>query len=287
MPTMTSLVDIRLYLIPVLLLNMMIVSKLSAASLPAAPKIMVASSQWRLDQQPDGCRLLRSFGSGDDEITLQIKRSDSPMTSEVIILGKKFRSIKQVASIKMSLAPPSIEIDYDAQMIRVAGESGRAIMWRVNDANYWPNMATNQDIVIFIDNTNIVQLKTSNAKPAIAALQNCHDSLFKIWGFDAVALRSLKSLPSPSGSRPWVSHEDYPAEAWTREIQGDTTIGLIVGKDGLVTTCKVLVSAGHNSLDSKSCSEVSKNARFLPALTQEGSATEAPYITTIRWFLPK
>lgn len=284
---MTSVVDIRLYLIPALLLNMMIVSKLSAASLPAAPKIMVASSQWRLDQQPDGCRLLRSFGSGDDEITLQIKRSDSPTTSEVIILGKKLRSIKQVTSIKMGLAPQSIEIDYDAQMIRVAGESGRAIMWRVNDVDFWPNMATNQDMVIFVDNTNIVQLKTSNAKSAITALQNCHDSLFKIWGFDAVALRSLKSLPSPSGSRPWVSHEDYPAEAWTREIQGSTTIGLIVGKDGLVTTCKVLVSAGHNSLDSKSCSEVSKNARFLPALTQEGSTTEAPYITTIRWFLPK
>lgn len=96
-----------------------------------------------------------------------------------------------------------------------------------------------------------------------------------------------------SGAQPrgnpgsWATPNDYPARALREERAGTTRFRVTIGPDGRVTDCQVTGSSGHADLDEATCKNVTRRARFKPALDAAGNAISDTYSNAVRWEIPK
>lgn len=94
--------------------------------------------------------------------------------------------------------------------------------------------------------------------------------------------------PVPKGNPGgWATTNDYPSRALQQEREGVTRFTVTVGPNGRVTDCSVTGSSGHPDLDAATCSNVTRRARFDPALDGAGQPTTGTYSNQIRWQIPK
>jgi protein TonB len=94
------------------------------------------------------------------------------------------------------------------------------------------------------------------------------------------AARAQGSLPG------LFSTDDYPQAALRNEEQGTTAVSLTIGPNGRVSGCSVTSSSGSSSLDSTTCSILTRRARFTPAKDQNGNPISDSSSARIRWQLP-
>ena len=94
------------------------------------------------------------------------------------------------------------------------------------------------------------------------------------------AARATGSLPG------LFSTDDYPQRALSAEEQGTTAVSLTIGPNGRVSGCNVTSSSGSSSLDSTTCSILTRRARFTPAKDQNGQPISDTTSARIRWQLP-
>jgi periplasmic protein TonB len=94
--------------------------------------------------------------------------------------------------------------------------------------------------------------------------------------------------PIPKGNPGnWANTNDYPSRALQQEREGTTGFRVTVGANGRVTDCSITSSSGHPDLDQATCSNVTRRARFDPALDGSGNPTTGSYSNRVRWQIPK
>lgn len=99
---------------------------------------------------------------------------------------------------------------------------------------------------------------------------------------------SKASGASPRGNPgSWATTNDYPARALREERAGTTRFRVTIGPDGRVTDCQITGSSGHADLDEATCKNVSRRARFKPALDSAGNPISDTYSNAVRWEIPK
>ncbi|MDJ0642932.1 MAG: energy transducer TonB [Erythrobacter sp.] len=76
---------------------------------------------------------------------------------------------------------------------------------------------------------------------------------------------------------------DYPVDAWQADLEGRVEYRLAVNADGKPTSCEVLQSSGHMSLDEASCAIVMERGQFNPARDEDGEATDGTYEDVHIW----
>jgi protein TonB len=100
-----------------------------------------------------------------------------------------------------------------------------------------------------------------------------------------------KFQPKPAAPKgnpgSWATTNDYPTRALREEREGTTGFRVSVGPDGRVTSCSVTSSSGSSDLDEATCSNVTRRARFNPAMDGEGRPTTGSYSSRVRWVIPK
>jgi periplasmic protein TonB len=84
----------------------------------------------------------------------------------------------------------------------------------------------------------------------------------------------------------WANVNDYPSRALSQEREGTSGFRVTVGADGRVTSCTITSSSGHADLDDATCKNVTRRARFSPAL-KGGQPVEGSYSNRVRWQIPK
>ena len=100
--------------------------------------------------------------------------------------------------------------------------------------------------------------------------------------------RTPPKPPVPKGSPAnWATTSDYPSRALREEKQGVTGFRVSVGPDGRVSDCSVTSSSGSDELDAATCTNVTRRARFVPAVDSSGNATSGSYSNRIRWVIPR
>jgi periplasmic protein TonB len=100
--------------------------------------------------------------------------------------------------------------------------------------------------------------------------------------------RFTPKAASPKGNPGnWATTNDYPTRALREEREGTTGFRVSVGPDGRVTSCSVTSSSGSPDLDEATCSNVTRRARFTPAMDGEGNPTTGSYSSRVRWVIPK
>ncbi|MDB5725633.1 MAG: outer rane transport energization protein TonB [Novosphingobium sp.] len=85
----------------------------------------------------------------------------------------------------------------------------------------------------------------------------------------------------------WATTNDYPSRALREERAGTTGFRVSVTADGRAGSCTVTSSSGSPDLDEATCANVSRRARFNPAMDGEGHPTTGSYSGRIRWVIPK
>lgn len=84
----------------------------------------------------------------------------------------------------------------------------------------------------------------------------------------------------------WATTNDYPSRDLQQENQGTAGFRVTVGTDGRVTSCSITRSSGFPGLDDATCKNVSRRAKFTPAM-QNGTPVESSYSNNVRWQIPK
>jgi TonB family protein len=102
---------------------------------------------------------------------------------------------------------------------------------------------------------------------------------------------STVAISAPSGEINkskvnWVTSDGYPKRALRYELEGTTRFRVLVGTSGRVMTCQITVSSGHEVLDNATCQNVSRNARFTPAVGSDGNAVASYFEGLFRYQIP-
>lgn len=99
---------------------------------------------------------------------------------------------------------------------------------------------------------------------------------------------SSRPNPEPRGNPGnWANANDYPSRALREEREGSTSFRVEVGTDGRVTRCTVTGSSGHSDLDEATCKNISRRARFRPALDPSGREISGTWASRVKWEIPQ
>lgn len=91
----------------------------------------------------------------------------------------------------------------------------------------------------------------------------------------------------PENQQSWSRRiqENYPARAQRDEIQGRVGVRVSVGSNGRVASCSVTSPSGSSILDDAACQDMTRFARFKPALDAAGNPITGSWSTTIVYTL--
>ncbi|MXO72636.1 energy transducer TonB [Alteraurantiacibacter buctensis] len=93
--------------------------------------------------------------------------------------------------------------------------------------------------------------------------------------------------PVPAnGPAGWVTTDDYPRIAISREYEGTTRYQVTVGSNGRVQGCSVVASSGFEVLDRTVCDRIERRARFRPGIDRNGVEVAGIYTGSVSWQLP-
>ena len=87
----------------------------------------------------------------------------------------------------------------------------------------------------------------------------------------------------PDGQARWTRRiiENYPSRAIREEAEGTVGVRVSVGPDGRVSGCSVSSSSGSSILDDAACKDMTRYARFSPALNDAGNPISGSWATRI------
>lgn len=77
----------------------------------------------------------------------------------------------------------------------------------------------------------------------------------------------------------------YPAEALRQGLEGRVGVRVGVDPTGLVSSCMVIRSSGHQILDQAACTSMTRFAKFHPARDAQGNPARGSYQTTVSYLL--
>ncbi|MEO5597312.1 MAG: energy transducer TonB [Novosphingobium sp.] len=87
----------------------------------------------------------------------------------------------------------------------------------------------------------------------------------------------------PINQEKWILPSDYPASAAVMRSEGHSIAQLMVGVDGVPTSCKITLSSGFPDLDSAACNALMLRARFIPAKDRDGKPVAISYSRNVDW----
>ena len=96
---------------------------------------------------------------------------------------------------------------------------------------------------------------------------------------------ATRAIPrnNPGG---WVGSYDYPTYSLAYEEEGTTGFRLTIGVDGKVSACSITSTSGFELLDAAACKNITRRARFSPALDNDGNPIEGNYSNRVIWRIP-
>lgn len=99
---------------------------------------------------------------------------------------------------------------------------------------------------------------------------------------------SKRPNPVPRGNPGnWANTNDYPSRALQQEREGTTGFRVTVDPSGRVAECVITSSSGHSDLDDATCKNITRRARFQPALDSAGNEISGTWSSRVRWEIPK
>ena len=292
-------------LIRALLLLPVTIGWAQAAIAQSASPILEPSTPWNIDYADNECRLLRTFGTGDQAITLRLARGGNTGTIDTVIAGSGIPKLPTRVLVEVTFEPQKTTQSTSGYSMSIPNGSGRFVRWYDFKLSMFDQAGANQIVQFASGKAFATRLNLLMVHQALKALDSCYADLLKSWGVgleDVAFLMEAQNrssngsteivahrldLPKPKSSPgAWVTSFDYPTEALVKEQSGDVTVALILGTDGRPTRCQVVVSSKVAVLDLATCKNLQARASYTPPLDAAGKPRPSVRIERVRWRVP-
>ena len=287
----------------------------NGASAKQDPAPLQPSSSWNLNYAEKNCRLMRTFGEGDDKVVFAIEQALPGDHFSVIVAGRPLRSVY------LKPTPEDVQIQFGpfedaSDATAVEGDLGEfkpaaiismaklgTLPFETEDrpdgyvapgpfdiiGRTFPNDRAAQNEGFRIERRRrAVTLATGPMEKPVAALQKCMEDLVSTWGIDVAAHRELSRRVEPTNDPGnWIRSTDYPVSELWKGGQAIIKFRLTVNEKGLPVDCDVSGLTDSAEFAEISCDRLKKRARFEPALDVDGKPIASVYLGTVRFQMPR
>lgn len=245
--------------------------------------LLMPSSNWMVDPIAGRCQLARGFGGVPPVAALVVERM--PDGDDLIMLNVEPRgvSLGKARNVVVSNDLTGEEAKHgDANVFANAGK--RLLVIEHTGPGFLNNVGPGAILTFRIGKRVVGRIKPVGMRKGIAALDQCGVGLLREWGVDLDARAKLRTMPVPSTPPyTWIKNEDFPMSEVQNGTRGVTTTRFIVGVDGAVHDCGIMVSSGSKVLDDTACRLLTAHGRYSPAIGEDGNPVGVALIQTIQW----
>lgn len=281
------------------------------------PLVLQPASQWVLDYADDSCRMVRTFGEGEEKTIFILERYEPGDRFSLIVGGDPLKA-QLYTDTAFRFGPDGYEeegafrtgemgeyspIVLGSGLFLAAppdlGERGGA---EARDADAGASdagttsvfdqaIAFEQEAIAWLEiqrgKRRPVRLALGSMGPPMAAMRKCTEELLTHWGIDLESHRALTRKALPKGNPGhWVVSRDYPGDLASKGVEGLVHFRLSVSAEGVPTDCHIQRSIRSRDFDEAVCNALMRRARFEPALDSQGRPVASYWRSTVNFLVP-
>ena len=287
-----------------------------------APSMLQPSSPWIVQSADESCRVLRSFGTGGDEVLLSFEQAvpRAPMT--MMATGGRLRvpTLKARSAATADFRP--IDLAHFVADGAATTSSGKDVLiWssvgfrpsghvrsapvtrarrggggnepagivtlavqkaRRDEERGRERAANSLDLQIGRGGAP-VRLMTGPMRDPMNRLRSCMNRQLSAWGLDPAVEETIVKPPTPQTlPTSWLEFKGASRISLKRDELSPVTVRLIVDKDGKVSSCKADAPRDGKAFEDALCANVARRAIIIPARAENGQTVPSYLVTTIR-----
>lgn len=249
----------------------------------AAPVRLEPNGKWLVEYGAEGCTLARSFGTAADTFVVAWRVMPVGNGAQMVI-SRRARD----DGLRRAMATLSFSADKQQEVPFEAFSYGNQGMRRHHidvQTEMFRDAVPNSVLTIRLSDGPMLQLSMPGLSKAWAAVSTCNANLLKDWGIDQASLARVATPAEAISRGNWITQEDYPRAAITNGQVGTTAMAWMIGADGKVTQCHIVVSSGTPALDNAACGAIMKRSRYLPARDAAGNPVPDMQSRRVVWLL--
>lgn len=272
---------------------------------PAAardPFMLEPSSPWEIDYAADSCALRRTFGEGQQQTQLEMRRF-APGLSLQTTVASKIRMTTR--SIRFRFGdegewtnlenPLFAELDDDLGGVIIRHSLFEPPLDEDAEPEEWRQFYIDNDVPAMeaaaaasLENLTVMRafkddltLRTGSLKAPIVALNQCIDDLMTHWGIDVEAHKTLTRSAHPVDSAWAAGMVRYPPKMILQRAPGLVNVRLAIDETGRATECHIQMTLSDPEFEESSCADIQRTFEFEPALDKDGKPMKSYYVTTV------
>lgn len=285
----------------------LIAAIVAAASTPAFAQdeeiVLSGASPWNLDFAEDSCGLRRMFSDGTRSAFLEMRQFAPGLGIRFMVYSNEME--EDVERVRYVLYPDGKPQDASGAFSITLDDGGEGAIFngRLVHLDYPDDLDEDEiaalpeptpEEIAAIENATTgltllsvfddpVRLDTGSLGPPMEAMRLCLNELMTHWGIDVEAHQTLSRRVEPYRQERWVRSVigNYPRSALVRGEQAAIHIRVIVNEEGRADSCVMQAGLGSDAFEEAACRELTRNARFLPALDAQGTPITSYWTTSI------
>ncbi len=300
------------------LFGVTLLTAVPSTALAAEPEVVeyAPSSDWHLDYAEARCRIVRTFGEGDDETVLYMEQLQPSATLGWVAAGGLVKALGSRSKFQVQFGPglAPFEIDTEARytlgkfgasihgsnignMGPVAVSVAAAVDTEVSDPSPpmqptpvgMPALSVEEgksiEWIEFTRKDRHYRLRTGEMGSVFAAMNACMANLVEHWGADSETLSGRAAAPRLLNIQRVAKEvqKSYPSKAERRGESADLNIRVMVDEKGRVSSCHITEITSAENFSDVACDKFTQLAQFEPARNMDGEAVASYYVTTVRY----
>jgi hypothetical protein len=281
----------------------------------AAPTVLEPSGSWTLDYADEKCRLVRIFGTGDDQTLLYFEQFAPSNEATMTVAGRSLSPLARAGTIDVRFAPRDEEawqvevakaemegfgaaliLPFRSRAFRTALLEARGDLQEAQRIAHAQIEGMPQIEPSDVANIETLSLSRRNQEvifplpqfaPAMAALNDCALDLLRHWQLDPEQHATMTRHAEPINLDEIARglQRSYPAKAVRAWEEGDLNLRIIVNADGSIAECAVNDETITHHIGTTACDEFGSRAMFAPAEDANGEPMKSFYSTRISYRL--
>lgn len=255
---------------------------LVAATMATAP--LNPTSKWVISSEADRCVLARSYGEGDDALTLLLRPAPSANTTEIALMVPKNLPDVTDGDAELGLLPSLQSTKLHYSRYSRSGSSGSIYKMQL-DNGALPELEKSSAATLRF-RKEAYSFSLPQISGALLALASCRANLLQTWGIDRA--EQARAVTPPRLVKLKNFDDEYPSSALRAREDGPVVAVASLNSDGIVQSCTIAVKNRSVALNDATCDVLMRGiAIFSPALDKDGKAIPAHVVVPWRWELPQ
>ena len=280
---------------------------LTATTAPAAGQdrpALAPSEPWAIDYDLDNCALIRTFGTDEDRVILEIRRFAPGWGLQTTVASNRLGApVRSRVSYRFNddedWQQPGLglPVTLDSGLKGVIMEPSfvdlpelEAIEDPEKRAAFFQSLEFRAIERQQAEAINSIRLRGVGREFTLAlgkfgapirALQDCVDELTTHWNIDVEAHRTLTRRARPIDVASSARMVSYPPQMARRRMPGLVNVRLSVDATGKVTGCSIQMPLSDPAFEESSCADIQHAFEFEPALDKDGHPIVSYWITRV------